>query len=488
MPTPAETASAEAAPATPYAARWLVFGVVLCAEVMDLLDSTVVNVAGPSIRADLGGGASTLQWLGASYTLTFAVLLITSARLGDIVGRRRLFLIGAAGFTAASALCALAPGPGVLIACRVVQGGFGAVLIPQGFGMLNEVFSEEEMPKVFGLFGPIVGVAAVAGPILAGGLVDLNLLGTGWRLVFLINLPVGIAALALALRVLPRTVAAAGTRLDVPGTLLVGAAAFALVYPLIQGREAGWPAWCFVLLGVGAVLLGAFVAYESRRRGAPLIERSLMRNRAFTSGLALALAFFASVGGLLLVLSLFCQVGEGFSAARTGLTLTPLSAGMVAAMLGSFALVERFGRSLIQVGIVVTALGLGLLAAMVAGKSDVPVWTLVPGTVLAGAGIGLVFGQLFDVILTGVPGLEIGSASGVLNATQQLAFALGIAGVATLFFAELGRRPSGDALAITALATLAPLAIALVLAFRLPPKGHGPSPDVSGGASLPGER
>jgi EmrB/QacA subfamily drug resistance transporter len=471
--TRTETTPPPTTPAVPYTARWLVFAVVMCAEIMDLLDSTVVNVAGPSIRADLGGSTSTLQWLSAGYTLTFAVLLITSARLGDIFGRRRLFLVGVGGFTAASALCALAPSPEVLIGCRVLQGGFGAVLIPQGFGMLNEVFSRDELPKVFGLFGPIVGVASVAGPILAGGLVDLDLLGTGWRLIFLINVPVGLGALVLAWRVLPRTVAAPGTRLDVPGTVLVGTASFALIYPLIQGQEAGWPAWCFVVLGAGVALLVAFVRYEARRGEAPLIERSLMRNRAFTSGLALALAFFASVGGVLLVLSLFCQQGQGFSASRTGLALTPFSLAMVAAMFASFGLAERLGRRLIPLGLVVAALGLVLLAAMVAGRGDVSAWALVPGTAVAGAGIGLVFAQLFDVILVGVSQREIGSASGILNATQQLAFALGVAAVATLFLAELGRRPSGDALAITALATLAPLAVSLVLAFRLPPKAAG---------------
>jgi MFS family permease len=156
-PDPATTPPAGAAPPAPfvpYAARWLVFVVVMCAEIMDLLDSTVVNVAGPSIRADLGGSAATLQWLSAGYTLVFAVLLVTSARLGDILGRRRLFLVGITGFTASSALCALAPSPEALIVCRVLQGGFGAVLIPQGFGMLNEVFSEHELATVFGLFGP----------------------------------------------------------------------------------------------------------------------------------------------------------------------------------------------------------------------------------------------------------------------------------------------------------------------------------------------
>lgn len=444
----------------------------MCAEIMDLLDSTVVNVAGPSIRADLGGSVATLQWFSAGYTLTFAILLITSARLGDIVGRRRMFLVGAAGFTLASTLCALAPSPGVLIACRVLQGGFGAVLVPQGFGLLIDVFSEQAMPKVFGLFGPIVGAAAVIGPVLAGVLVDLNLLGIGWRLVFLINLPIGLATLALAIRVLPRTIPRPNVRLDVPGVLIIGSAAFALIYPLVQGREAGWPTWCFVMLGTGVALVAVFVAYEAHRRHTPLIEPALMHNRAFTSGLALALAFFASVGGILLVLSLFCQISQGFSAIHTGLVLTPLSVGMIAAMLGSFALIERLGRKLIQIGLVITALGMGLLAVMVASKSNVSTWSLIPGTALAGTGMGLVFGQLFDVILTGTAENEAGSASGVLNAVQQLAFATGVAVVTTLFLAQLPRHPAGDALTITALATVAPLAVALILTLRLPSKAQ----------------
>jgi MFS family permease len=186
--------------AMPYRWRWVVLAVVLAAEVMDLMDSTIVNVAGPSVRADVGGGATTLQWLSAGYTLAFAVLLVTGARLGDIFGRRRLFLIGSAGFTAMSAACAAAPSPGLLICFRVLQGAFGALLLPQGFGMLKEVFSEAEMPKVFATFGPVMGLSAIAAPILAGLLIDANLWGTGWRLVFLINVPIGVFALSTAER------------------------------------------------------------------------------------------------------------------------------------------------------------------------------------------------------------------------------------------------------------------------------------------------
>ncbi len=194
VPEDVDDGSLSATP-MPYRGRWVVLAVVLAAEVMDLMDSTIVNIAGPSVRRDLGGGAATLQWLSAAYTLAFAVLLVTGARLGDIFGRRRLFLVGSAGFTLMSAACAAASSPGLLIAFRVLQGGFGALLIPQGFGMLKEVFAEQEMPKVFGVFGPVMGLSAIAAPILAGVLIDANLWGTGWRLVFLINLPVGVFAL-----------------------------------------------------------------------------------------------------------------------------------------------------------------------------------------------------------------------------------------------------------------------------------------------------
>ena len=206
------------------------------------------------------------------YTLAFAVFLITGARLGDIFGRRRLFLVGSAGFTVMSAACAVAPSPAVLISFRVLQGSFGALMIPQGVGMLKEVFAEDEMTKVFGAYGPVIGLSVLAAPILAGALVEANLWGIGWRLVFLINVPIGIAAFAGAVRVLPRTVAHPGIRLDTGGMILVGLALTAILYPLIEGRTAGWAAWTFVMLGAGALLLGVFVMWERHYHGDPLIE------------------------------------------------------------------------------------------------------------------------------------------------------------------------------------------------------------------------
>src|SRR3984957_17595786 len=253
-------------PNTKYRLRWVVAAVVMAVNIMDLLDSTIVNVAGPSIHRGLGGGATTLQWLSAGSPLAFAVLLIAGARLGDIFGRRRLFLIGSAGFTLFSAAAAVAPSVGVLIVFRAMQGGFGALMIPQGFGLLKQVFTDDaELDKVMGLFGPAMGLPMLAAPILAGALIDANLWGTGWRLVFLINVPIGLVALPLAIRSLPRGASHPDVKLDVGGVWLVGLALVAIIYPLIQGRSSGWPAWSFVMLAAGALLLVGFLLYERRK-------------------------------------------------------------------------------------------------------------------------------------------------------------------------------------------------------------------------------
>jgi EmrB/QacA subfamily drug resistance transporter len=454
--------------------RWFVFAVVIAANIMDLMDATIVNVAGPSIRAALGGSASTLQWLPAGYTLAFAVLLITGARLGDMFGRRRLFLIGSAGFTVMSAACSLAPSMAALIIFRVLQGSFGALMIPQGFGMLKEVFAEDEMSKVFGAFGPMMGLSILAAPILAGALVEANLWGVGWRLVFLINVPVGIAAFAGAVRVLPRTVAHPGMRLDTGGMILIGGALTAIIYPLIQGRTAGWPAWTFVSIAAGAVLLGAFVLWGRRGHGDPLIEPGLLTNRSYTSGILVAVAFFGAFGGLLLCVSLFAQLGEGFSPIHAGLTLMAMVIGMIAGMGAGFALVGRLGRHLLHIGVAIVAAGTVVLAVTLTGARAASTLDLAPGLFLIGVGAGSSIGQLFDFILAGVSMDEVGSASGVLEAVQQLSSALGVAVLGTIFFSAFEHHLPTHALAITAWACLAPIAITFLLLFKLPMHAREP--------------
>jgi EmrB/QacA subfamily drug resistance transporter len=466
--SPAATDS-KRADSPPFRWRWLVLVVVMTANIMDAMDATIATIAGPSVRHDLGGGASSLQWISAGYTLAFAVLLIAGARLGDIFGRRRVFLVGLAGFTLFSAICAAAPSMPVLIASRALQGAFGALMIPQGFGFLKQVFPDQaEFDKAMGFVGPATGLPLLAAPIVAGALIDANLWHVGWRLVFLINVPIGVIALALAVPTLPDSAKRAGLKLDVTGVWLVGLALVALIYPLIQGRADGWPLWSFGLLAVGLLLLFAFLRHERRHQDNALIEPTLLANRTYLSGIAVILFFFGSFSGLLLCVSLFGQLGEGWSPIHAGLTLTPMVIGIVIGMTVSFALVARLGRHLLHIGILMIAAGTALVALVLTGAHSASTWDLVPGLLLAGAGAGTSFAQLFGFVLNSVTMEEVGSASGVLEATQQLSTSLGVAVLGTIFFSALGHHLPTDALQITAWACLAPLAGAFLFVFRLP--------------------
>src|SRR3954453_1396302 len=336
-----------------YRWRWVVLAIVLIAEIMDLLDSTVITIAAPTVRAELGGGTSAMQWWAAGYTLALGVLMIVGARLGDIYGRRRIFLVGIAGFTLASAACALAPSPDALIATRVLQGGFGPLLIPQGLGVIKNVFPPKEMGGAFAAFGPVMGIAAIAGPVLAGWLTQADLLGTGWRMIFLVHVPLRVLGPVGALRFLPESRSSVRVRLAPLGAVLISTASLAIIYPLVQGRELGWPAWTFALLAAGIALLGVFALTERRTHGTPMIEPGLLRNRAYTSGLIVGVVFFAGFAGLCLVVSLFLQLGLRFSPEHAGLTLVPMSLATAVTAGALYALMPKFGRKVLQAGLLI---------------------------------------------------------------------------------------------------------------------------------------
>jgi EmrB/QacA subfamily drug resistance transporter len=439
------TTSAESlAPPTvrePYPSRWIALFVLLAAEVMDLLDALITNIAGPSIRADIGGGASTIQWLGAAYTLAMAVGLITGGRLGDILGRRRMFLAGAFGFTVGSLLCAVSQSPETLIAFRGLQGLFGAVMLPQGLGLIKEMFSEKEMGAAFGMFGPVMGLASVGGPVLAGWLIDADYFGTGWRMIFLINLPLGLVAILGGLRFLPESRAARPPRLDLVGVVLAALASLLIVYPLVQGRELGWPAWMFVSMAGAVAIFGVFGWYEARRQrtgGDPLVVPGLFRKRGFSGGLVVGLVFFSTISGFSLAFSLFVQLGLGYSPLKAGLAFVPMSVGMVAGF-GVAQAMRKFGRTVIHIGTVVVAAGVvvNVVTLHLAGAGVTP-WQLIPALGISGLGMGMMMAPFFDIVLAGVETHETGSASGTLTAIQQLGSALGVAVLGTLFFGVLG--------------------------------------------------
>ena len=267
----------------PYRWRWLVLGIILCAEIMDLLDATIVNLAATPIERALGGSSSTVQWVVGAYTLAFAVALVVSGRLGDKFSRKNLFVIGAAVFTIASLACAVAQDPTFLITARVAQGFIGALLIPQGFGIMKEVFPPEDLGKAFASFGPVIGLSAVAGPLLGGVLVDADLFGLGWRVVFLINLPVGILTVAGALRFIPQSTRQADLKLDLLGVALLAAASLMLIFPLIQGHELDWPWSTFVLMAAALAAFALFAshneAWHPAHRAQPAAQPGLRQRR-----------------------------------------------------------------------------------------------------------------------------------------------------------------------------------------------------------------
>jgi EmrB/QacA subfamily drug resistance transporter len=448
---------------------------------MVILDVFIVNVAAPSLRADLGASDSEVQWVVAAYLVTYALSLITGGRLGDIIGRRRMFRIGVAAFTAASALCAAAPTAPALIAARLVQGFAGAAMWPQVLSIIQIEFGPAERPRAFGIQGLVQGLAAIAGQIIGGGLIALDVLGLGWRSVFLINVPVGIAALVAAGRVVPESRSETARRLDLAGVALASLVLALVMIPAVEGRQLGWPAWGFVALAASIPAAAAFVATERRiaaRGGSPLVELRLFDARGFRVGVLSALVLYGVISFFLL-LSIYLQEGLGLSAIDSGLAFTPLAVAFVAGSLTGPRLGDGARDHLPQIGAVVAALGLLAMLVVVEGLDATSVSVpLILALVPVGAGMGLAVPTLINIVLRAVPATAAGAASGTLVTAQQLGNALGVAVMGTIFFVELGARTGpaafGDAFSVTlaAQALLALAAAALVSRAREPaPRG-----------------
>jgi EmrB/QacA subfamily drug resistance transporter len=463
---------------------WIGFAVVLAAMIMNLLDSTIVNVAAPSIQRDLGMSSSALVWIAAAYTLAIAVGLMAGGRLGDMFGRKRMLMIGLTGFVVASAACAVAWSPGSLIAARVVQGLSAAMLTPQAFGLIRDLFPPAQMTKAFAALGPVIGLSTVAGPIVAGLLLKANLFGSDWRALFLINLPLGVFALIVGGRVLPARPAEHGrVRLDFVGTLLLAGAAFLLVFPLVDGRTLGWPAWIFGVLAAAAPLLGLFAAqqrYRMRSGRTPLVEFSVLRKRSYLSGVVFVLVFFSSIVGFSLTMGLFLQIGLGFTPIHASLLLAAMAAGaFIGSGVGAWA-ATAVGRPILHIGLAIMAAGtLVLYLSLHAVRETVGTLTLIPGLAVFGIGMGMIFVPLFSIIMGEIADREVGSASGLLESSQQLGASLGVSILATLFFSTLsaGGGAQHPAMAVpgsllaaerTLLITLAMIVAAFALGWLLP--------------------
>jgi EmrB/QacA subfamily drug resistance transporter len=413
---------------------WLILGLVLLADALDMIDATVTTIAAPTIVQDIGGGPGLIKWLGSAYALAMGVLLVVGGRLGDKFGQRRLFLIGMAGFTAASAVCGLAPGPTVLIIARAVQGAFGALLIPQGMAIVTKTFPRDMLRTAFNLFGPLLGLATVGGPILAGFLINADIANLSWRPIFLINIILGVAGIITALRLLPSVERDRSVVVDGTGAALLAVTMFGLMFGLIEGSTNGWTSLPVVSLVVG---VGAFVLFAQRQATVanPLLKPSLLKNRGFTSALIVGLLFFAVTSGLIYVISLFMQQALRARPGAAALGLLPLTVGIIIAAFACMGLMERLGRNLILIGMLTTIAGGGwLLALVLTHGTSLSLWSLAPAILVTGIGMGACFGTIFDIALGDITAEEAGSASGSLTAIQQLANGIGAAVVTTVYF------------------------------------------------------
>jgi EmrB/QacA subfamily drug resistance transporter len=446
--------------------RWLTLIILLLAAFMNLLDVSIVNIAIPSIQRDLNASYADVQWALAGYTLAYALVLITGGRLGDTFGRKRLFLIGVSGFTIMSALCGAAQSPGQLIAFRVVQGAMGAIMVPQVLAVIQVIFPPAERIKALAGFGVTAGLGTVSGPLIGGLLIQHNLFGWTWRPIFLINVPVGILAVIASAVLVRESRSARPPKLDPVGVVLVSAALLLLLYPLVQGRQLGWPGWTFVSMAAAAPMFALFVWWEqvkTRRDGSPLVPLRLFSHREFSVGMAIAMTFFLGIASFGLVLTLFLQLGLGFTPLHAGLTFLPFSLGILVSSGAAARLAPRFGRGVTMAGALIIAAGMaGLIAAVHHYGAAVTTWELVPGLVAAGLGLGAVIAPLADIVLDRVPHQDAGSASGVFNTGLQLGNSIGIAVIGVIFFALLGSQ-SGPAAS-----TVAPALRSQIVAAGVP--------------------
>lgn len=435
VPTPAVRTPAE------LPRRWLILAVLLAAPFLAVLDSFIVLIAAPSIQDQLHASNAGVQLVVAGYVVAYASLLITGGRLGDVHGRRRCLVAGMVLFSLSSLLAAAAPDQAVLVVARLVQGAAAALMYPQSLALIRVHFSGPRLASAMAAFGVALGMAAVSAQLAGGLLVQADVLGLGWRTIFLVNLPIGVAASALALLLVPESRAGGAARIDLGGVALVTVGLFALVSPLIVGRELGWPQWTWPLLA-GAVLIGVlFVAHERRltERGRwPLVPLDLFQVRGFAIGLVMTLAFYGGQISFFLLLSLYLQHGLRLPPLTTGLVFTPVALGFFAASVWSPPLVRRLRRHVLTLGALGLAAATSALSVLALDGGQRPVIVaMLPVLFGCGIGFGLVIPTLLGVVLQVVPTSCVGGASGVLVTAQQVAGAVGVALSGVLFFGLL---------------------------------------------------
>jgi EmrB/QacA subfamily drug resistance transporter len=437
MTQPEAAAIDVAAPASTRAGRgaWLVLAAVLPGMFMNVFDFFAVNVATPVLHRDLGSGPPALELIVGGYGLTFSLGLVTGGRLGDRYGRRRVFFAGMAAFTAASALCGLAPTSDVLVGARLLQGAAAAMMVPQVLSIIRVSFPARERRIALGVYGMTIAVGQVSGQALGGVLLSADIGGLGWRPIFLVNVPVAALTFLFGFRRVPESVSPARPSLDLAGVGLLTLTAGLLTVPIVEGGALGWPPWCWLSLAAGPAAGAAFAWWERRAAASrqPLVDLGLFRSKDFRRGLLVNVTLYATISSFFFVLGLYLQTGRGDSPLAAGLTFVPLAAGNFMASLASGALVGRYGRGTLTAGAALQAAG--LLVLLAASAPSRPEALVLGGVTLFGLGQGLLIPPIIGVVLSRVPVADSGAATGVLVTTQQLSGTVGIALVSLGFFA-----------------------------------------------------
>jgi MFS family permease len=451
---------------------------ILLGASLPMVDFFIVNVALPTIDSTLHASAATLELVVAGYGIAYAVLLVLGGRLGDAFGRRRMFLFGLAAFTIASLACGLAPTALTLVLARVVQGAAAAMTQPQVLSTIQASTSGPRRSRAIGLYGAVGGISATVGQVLGGVLVSANIDGLSWRPIFLVNVPIGIVALVLAMRAVPNSRSANPVGVDNAGTAVFGLTLLALMVPLMEGSSLGWPVWTWVSLALVPVLAAVFVVIERRAERAgrvPLLPPSVMRMPSMRRGLPVAVPFFVAFGAFMFCYAVTLQDGLGLSAFASGIALAPMSVGFFASSLLSSRLVAWLGAKAVTVGAVLQAIGIGaVIVGVLIGWPHLTVLDLTPGMLIAGIGQGFAMTTLIRLILSSVPVERAGVGSGVLVTTQQSSLALGVATLGTLFtsLAALPAWGMRDAFVLV-LAVMTAIAVLIALAGRRLPDPRG---------------
>ena len=471
----------------PDARRWLMLPVVLLAMFMAGFDIWVVNVAGPSLQRDLHVSDASLQLIVGGYAFMYASGMVTGGRLGDLVGYRRMFMIGVASFAVASLLCGLARSPAELIGARLLQGLAGAAMVPQVLALITATFPAPERSRALAWFGVTMGLAFVSGQILGGLLLQADVFGLGWRAIFLVNVPVGAAALVAAVLVVPHAAGHRRPRLDPLGAVGVSAAVALALVPLTLGHDEGWPAWTWACLAACVPVFALTLAWErklNRRGGEPLLDLPLFRDRAFSAGVALNFALVFFFGSFMFVLTLLLQDGLGQSPLRAGLEAGPLALAFTTMSILGPRLAARLGPWSITLGAGLDVIGtIALVLTGLRYGGHLTGWDLAPATAIIGLGQGMALPSLIGAALSHVPPERAGAAAGILTTAQQFGVASGVAVIGAVFYARLGVTRASSvsametAMAINALVVLAAAGLTTLLPRRTAGRRAGRAPE-----------